>query len=132
MDTYKVVAFNAEGITHTKCDILSDLRPDILCPQETHKESTPPNICGMHLIVHHEHPKHGSAIYAQEKTTITSSQDLSLQVVEILRVETAQLTITSVYKPPKTPFAWPQSLNSVSKPIITVSDFNSYNTPWRY
>lgn len=132
METYKIMAFNAEGITRTKCDILSDLRPDILCLQETHKESTPPNIRGMHLIVHHEHPKHGSAIYARDKTSIISSVDLSLQNVEILRVETAQLIVMSVYKPPTIPFAWPQISNSDSKPMITIGDFNSHNTIWGY
>ena len=132
METFKITSFNAEGITCTKCDILSNLQVDILCLQETHKDTTPPKIRGMHLIVHHEHPKHGSAIYAQDKSIITASLDLSFEEMEILRVETSQITITSVYKPPTKPFAWPQIVNPESRPMITIGDFNSHSTLWGY
>ena len=131
METFKIMSFNVEGISATKCDILSVLRPDILCLQETHKATAPPNIPGMHLIIHHEDPKHGSAIYARDKSTIMKSEDFSEQNMEILRVETTQMTITSVYKPPPTPFTWPQITNP-NKPMITIGDFNSHNTIWGY
>ena len=107
MDTFKIVSFNVEGITLSKCDILSDIQADILCLQETHKESSPPNIHGMHLIIHRGHPKHGSAIYARDKSTILKSEDFSEHGMEILRVETSKMIITIVYKPPPTPFSWP-------------------------
>ena len=132
MKDFKITSFNAKGNTPTKCDILSDLQADILCNQETHKDTAPPYIYDMHLIIHFPHLKHGSAIYARDKSVITSSQDLSHQVIEIQRVETAQLVITSVYKPPKTPFSWPQITNSDNKPQITIGDFNSHNTIWGY
>ena len=126
------MSFNTEGITATKCEILSNLQADIICLQETHKDAVPPTIEGMHLIVHHQHPKHGSAIYARDKSTITSSQDLSDQGMEILRVETAQLVVISVYKPPPTPFYWPVIPNPDNNPVITLGDFNSHNTLWGY
>ena len=72
---FKIISLNAEGITPTKCDILSDLQADILCIQETHKDTAPPTIHVMHLIIHFPHLKHGSAIYARDKSVITSSQD---------------------------------------------------------
>ena len=125
MKYFKIISFNAKGITPTKCAILSDLQADILTP-------APPTIYGMHLIIHFPHLKHGSAMYARDKSVITTSQDLSHQDIEILRVETAQLVITSVYKPPNTPFSWPQITNPDNKPQITIGDFNSHNTIWGY
>ena len=104
MAIFKIVSFNAEGISPAKVQILSDLRADILCLQETHKDLTLPDIPGMHLIVHQGSPVHGSAIYAREKATIANSQNLSENGLEILRVETKGLNIVAVYKPPPTPF----------------------------
>ena len=52
--------------------------------------------------------------------------------MEILRVETAQLVVVSVYKPPPTPFYWPVIPNPDNKPVITLGDFNSHNTLWGY
>ena len=132
METCKITSFNAEGITRTKCNILSNLQVDILCLHETHKDTMPPKIRGMHLIVHHEHPKHGSAIYARDKSIITAPLDLSFEEMEILRVETSQMTITSVYKTPTKPFAWPQIVNPESRPMITIGDFNSHSILWGY
>ena len=86
----------------------------------------------MHLIVHHKHPKHGSAIYARDKSIITASLNLSFEDMEILRVETSQMTITSVYKSPTKPFAWPQIVNPDNRPMITIGDFNSHSTLWGY
>ncbi|GFR57536.1 hypothetical protein ElyMa_005340700 [Elysia marginata] len=132
MAAFKILSFNSEGITQTKCEILSDLHADVLCLQETHKESTPPNIHGMHLIVHHGHAKHGSAIYARDKSTVLSSHDFSEEGMEILRVETTKVVITSAYKPPPTPFSWLHNTNPVNKPNIIIGDFNSHNTIWGY
>ena len=132
MNSFKITSFNVEGITNTKCDILSDIQADILCLQQTHKDSAPPSVRGMHLIIYHGHPKHRSAIYARDKSTILASQDFSEQGMEILRVETSQMTITSVYKPPPTPFSWPQITDSNNKPSIIIGDFNSHNTMWGY
>ena len=115
-----------------KCGILSNLQVDILCFQETHKDTTSPKIRGVHLIVHHEHPKHGSAIYAGDKSIITASLDLSFEDMEILRVETSQMTISSVYKPPTKAFAWPQFVNPDNRPMITIGDFNSHSNLWGY
>ena len=37
MDDFKIISFNAEGLSPAKIQILSDLKADILCLQETHK-----------------------------------------------------------------------------------------------
>ena len=88
MGLFKIVSFNAEGISPAKTQILSDLQADILCLQETLKDLTLPDIPDMHLIVHQGSPVHGSAIYAHEKAIITNSENLSENGLEILRVET--------------------------------------------
>ena len=44
MAIFKIVSFNAEGISPAKVQILSDLRADILCIQETHKNLTLPDM----------------------------------------------------------------------------------------
>ena len=90
MEYFKIISFNAEGISQAKIQILADLKADILCLQETHKQLTMPNIPGMHLIIHHGSPVHGSAIYARDKGLIMNSQDLSdngLQVLEIRQLK---------------------------------------------
>ena len=132
MDKFKVTSFNAEGISAIKTELLSHLDTDILCLQETHKDEAPPTIPGMNLIIHHGSRTHGSAIYAREKATITNSEDLSNSGFELLKVETENLTIPAVYKPPPTPFVWPQVDNKSNKPIIAIGDFNSHNTLWGY
>ncbi|GFR60473.1 RNA-directed DNA polymerase from mobile element jockey-like [Elysia marginata] len=86
----------------------------------------------MHLIVHHGHAKHGSATYARDKSTVLSSHDFLEEGMEILRVETTKMVITSVYKPPSTPFSWPHITNPVNKPNIITGDFNGHNTIWGY
>ena len=132
MNKFKVISFNAEGMSHVKAEILSHLQPDILCLQETHKESTPPIIPGMHLIIHHGSRVHGSAIYARDKAIIVNSEDLSEHGQETLKVETTRLTICSIYKPPPTPFQWPKIDNQNAKPLLAIGDYNSHNTIWGY
>ena len=132
MDSFQILSFNAEGLSAAKIEILANLRPDILCLQETHKEQTIPDIPGMNLIVHHGSPVHGSAIYARDTSIVTNSQDISADGLEILKIETRHLNIVTVYKPPPTPFKWPESLHGNTKPTIIVGDFNSHNTAWGY
>ena len=132
MSSFKIVSFNAEGISPTKTEILPSLGADILCLQETHKDSTPPKIPGMHLVVYHASPVHGSAIYARDISIIMNSRDRSDEEIEILEVEMTHITIVSVYKPPLTPFRWPKTVNPRNKALIAIGDFNSHNTIWGY
>ena len=95
MSSLILVSFNAEGISPAKIEILSNLRGDILCLQETHKDSTPPKIPGMHLVVYHPSPVYGSAIYARDTSTIINSKDLSDEGIELLKVEMKHIIIVS-------------------------------------
>ena len=134
MENFKIISFNTEGISPSKVELISKLQPDILCLQETHKNERPPNIPGMHLIVYHKSPIYGSAIYAKEKSHIMSSDKIdkvSEDDMEVLLVETIKVTIIAVYKPPATPFKWPQTLTQ-NKPTVIIGDFNSHSTLWGY
>ena len=136
MNEIKIISFNCEGLSAVKVDLISSLQPDILCLQETHKDTTPPTIPGMNLVVHHPSPVHGSAIYVKNSTTIERSFNDTAQNVEVLRVETTQMTVISVYKPPPTPFTWPQQIpmntSQATRPTVIIGDFNSHNTIWGY
>ena len=134
MKEIKIISFNCEGLSSVKAELLSNLEPDILCLQETHKDMTPPTIPGMSLIVHHQSPVHGSAIYAKDPASIDRSFNDTAQDVEVLRVDTTQMTLISVYKPPPTPFNWPQNIpmDQTTRPTMIIGDFNSHNTLWGY
>ena len=132
MSPLKTITFNAEGLTSTKAHLLASLKADILCLQETHKESVPPNIPGMHLIIHRPSRVHGSAIYAREKSAIVQSDDLSYGEIEILQIKMKQITIVSVYKPPPVPFNWPANHNINNQVCLILGDFNSHSTTWGY
>ena len=102
---FKVTSFNAEGLSVAKKDLLPQLDTDVLGVQETNKTTVPLKIPGMNLVgVFHGNPVHGSAIYIRDKTTVKNSSDHSADGLEILRVKTDKITITSVYKPSPIPF----------------------------
>ncbi len=132
MSKYRVLSLSAEGMSTTKSEILANLDSDIICLQETHRDSMPPGVPGMHLIIHHPSPIHGSAIYAQDKSAIKSSADFSEGGIEILQVGTVHFKITCVYKPPATPFRWSQTLHLNDETNLVVGDFNSHSTTWGY
>ena len=132
MNKIRIISFNAEGLSAAKLDLLANLRANVLCIQETHKDQSLPKIPGMKLIISHQSPIHGSAVYACEKTIIHKSKDLSEEGLEILQVEADTLNIISVYKPPPAPFSHPQINIPDNKPCLVVGDFNSHNTVWGY
>jgi len=134
MSQFRIISFNAEGLSSVNAEILGTLQADVLCLQENHISSTPMNIPGMHLISHHPSPIHGSAIYIRDPSTTMNFCDLSENGLEILQIELEKLTVTSVYKPPAAPFAWPgnQNLRARNKPPLVIGDFNSHNTIWGY
>ena len=128
MTKFRVISFNAEGLSATKAELLANLNAEILCLQEIHKDSILPRIPDMHLIISHLSPIHGSAIYARNKAIIQNSRDLSAGGLEILQVDTEHIYIISAYKPPPTPFVWPQINQPDGKAVLIMGDFNSHNT----
>ena len=129
---FRIISFNAEGISVNKSELLANLEADILCLQETHKDLVPPRIPGMHLVIFHSSPVHGSAIFARDKSIILNSKDISDGGLEILQVDTEHINITTVYKPPPTNFTWPQTHQLGNKACLVIGDFNSHSTSWGY
>ena len=132
MSKFKIVTFNAEGMSGNKAQILSTFDADVLCLQETHKTSAPPTIPGFDLIIHHPSLVYGSVIYARDKSIVSRSKDLTKSGIEILQLETEHINIISVYKPPLTPFTWPADHEIDGKAHLILGDFNSHNTIWGY
>ena len=109
---------------------------DILCLQETHYNTIPPTIPGMHLVVHNPRSVYGSAMYVKNPAIIERSFNDPDQRVEVLRAETTKMRVISVYKPPPTSFIWPKQIPldtpHATKPTVIIGDFNSHNTIWGY
>ena len=66
MSLFKTISFNAERLSSAKLELLASLNADIICVQEAHKDSVPPKLPGMHLVIHHTSPVYGSAVYARD------------------------------------------------------------------
>ena len=78
------------------------------------------------------HRKYGYAVYAKPTlnieevhTEVTDSQ------IELITVSLANITITSVYKPPASEFEWPSLPERCRRPLhLVIGDFNSHSTAW--
>lgn len=128
-----------EGFSSVKADILSDLcknqNINILVLQETHRgpQHIRPKIDGMSLVIEHPHEKYGSAIFINPNIAVISSYLTCNNDIEILTVELAKCTITSVYKPPNEQFAFHEPYNFSNKNLqIILGDFNCRSTSWGY
>lgn len=87
----------------------------------------------MRLVVERPHCKYGSAIFFKPELEIISTGITEKDNIEIMTIDVKQCTITSVYKPPGTPFKY-EELNNFSKrkTKIVIGDFNSQNVLWGY
>ena len=81
---------------------------------------------GMTCIAELQHDKYGSAIFVKEETTVESIHTDDQNNIETLSVDLGSIVITSVYKPPTTPFKLPPLLQP-HKNRIVIGDFNSHN-----
>ena len=68
---------------------------------------------------------------AKNGTIIESTSKSDENNIEVLTTELRGITITSVYKPPPTPFLMPE-IPSSGKPRIVIGDFNSHSSQWGY
>ena len=136
----KVVHFNAEGLSRSKCEclakILSTHDVDVLTLQETHVEdhenSVRCKIPGYTLVDAIDHRVYGIATYVRqnidEVTVIHKSCD---DDIFVLAVKVSDTTIVNVYKPPVIP--WPDTvLPSFEHPVLYTGDFNSHHSQWGY
>jgi len=134
-----ITSINIEGLTSDKeillANICNETVCDIICIQETHRNSdrNKPKIRGMKLVAEIPHDKHGSAIFTKPMLEIKSVHVTNFEGIEILTIELAKCTVTSVYKPPNVPFTFhnPENINNSIIKII-IGDFNSHHTEWGY
>ncbi|ROT79848.1 putative growth/differentiation factor 11 [Penaeus vannamei] len=120
MSRSRIISFNAEGLSSVTADLLGTLRADVLCLQETHISSTPMNIQVPFMAVPFTseiHPPQGISAISRR-----------------MGLKSFKLTVTSVYKPPAAPFAWPgnQNLRAGNTEHLGIGDFNSHNAIWGY
>ena len=132
-----VISLNIEGLSAAK-DLIAKMcfkhKCSVLCLQETtHRGSQShwPKVNGMTCVAELPHNKYGSAIFAKEETTVESIHTDDQNNIETLFVDLGSIVITSVYKPPATPFKLSPLLQP-HKNRIVIGDFNSHNIQWGY
>ena len=130
-----VISLNIEGLSAAKEDLIAKMclkhTCSVLCLQETHRgpQSHRPKVNGMTCIAELPHDKYGSAIFVKERTTVKSIHTDEQNNIETLSVNLRSIVITSVYKPPATPFKLPPLLQPHKNKIVIV-DFNSHIIRW--
>ena len=134
-----IMSFNVEGFTTNKGDMLgrmcSDNQCDVLCMQETHRDTMDcrPKIPGMKLVLELPDGRYGSAIFIKPELVITSAFSSRMNDTEIITVELGKCTITSIYKPPNKPFDFKSPSNFYNQDIrFVLGDFNSHSSNWGY
>ena len=132
------VSINIEGYSQANAEIVSPFAQgyEIVCMQETHigPKHCRPSIQGMKLIAETRHRKYGSAVFAKPTLNI---EDVHTEVtdsqIELITVSLANITITSVYKPPSSEFELPPLPEKCRRPLhLVIGDFNSHSTAWGY
>ena len=132
-----VISLNIEGLSAAKEDLIAKMcfkhKCIVLCLQKNHcgPQSYRSRVNEMTCIAELPHDKYGSVIFVKEGTTVESIHTVNQNNIEIFSVDLGSIVITSVYKPPATPFKLPP-LFKPHKNRIVVGDFNSHNTQWRY
>jgi hypothetical protein len=99
--------------------------------QEIHRseEMNNPKINGMKLVAIRPHRNYGSAIFVCTSIDVTSSQITEIDDIEILTIEVGKCTVTSIYKPLNSTFAFEKSVNFDTKNIhIVIGNFNIHHT----
>ena len=139
-DQTRVLSLNIEGISAAKCQILSVLlekhEVDIVLLQETHlgrgAAKSRQRIDGYSLVAAEWHTKYGTAVYAKRPGMIrvvgSQTEDNGTQTITI---NTGNLTITNVYKPPGLGWSNPPR-ERTQHPEVVVGDFNSHSSEWGY
>ncbi|KAJ8408620.1 hypothetical protein AAFF_G00252550 [Aldrovandia affinis] len=134
MSALVVTSINVEGYTKTKAEVIAShcSGNDIICMQETHLglKSNRPTLPGMKLVAEIRHPKYGSAVFVNPLLDVrdihTNSSDTNIETVTVCLPE---ISITSLYKPPASPFVWPDIPTKCRKKYaVVIGDFNSHHT----
>ncbi|XP_030847026.1 uncharacterized protein LOC115926449 [Strongylocentrotus purpuratus] len=132
------MSINTEGFSTAKQQLIGKLCKEndcvALCLQETHRghQHIRPRIPGMKLAIERPH-EYGSAIFVRKDVIIDQTSLTEEDNIEVLAVNMGKLSVTSVYKPPGSTFAFtePQSFDYDLVNVI-IGDFNSHSTSWGY
>lgn len=140
----RVCHFNIEGISKSKCEVLSKImnkerleRIDEIALQETHTVDDEDIrkrgfIQGYLLLGAIHHKQYGVATYVKEdidtcQITFKDNQD----DIHVLAARIGIVTVTNIYKPPKTQWKSPP-IKIFEHPLLYVGDFNSHSMEWGY
>lgn len=134
-----IISANIEGMSSAKEELLQNLCVQhgchVLCIQETHRSHKMhrPKVKGMVLAIERPHDKYGSAIFVHPDVQVLSTALTEENNIEVLTLETANCTISSLYKPPGADFIITKPSNFQNKSIhIVIGDFNSQSCLWGY
>ncbi|KAI4825603.1 hypothetical protein KUCAC02_021283 [Chaenocephalus aceratus] len=132
-----IVSINIEGFSGCKAEILATManRFDILCMQETHiglQNTTyhPWN----ELVAETRHRQYGSAVFSRPNLKI---EEVGTHTTEgnmkTITVALPNVSVTSVYKPPATPFLYTELPERCKRRFhISIGDFNAHSTSRGY
>ena len=84
----------------------------------------------MKLITELPYEKYGSAIFCKMEIQPTNVLKNNQDDIELLKIETDQVAITSNYKPPAVPFKLP--IKKTEKEYTLIGNFNSHHQLWGY
>ncbi|KAK1884371.1 Exodeoxyribonuclease [Dissostichus eleginoides] len=133
-----IVSINIEGFSGCKAEILATManRFDILCMQETHigPAQHRPTIPGMKLVAETRHRQYGSAVFSRPNLKIEEIWTHTTEGnMETITVALPNVSVTSVYKPPATPFLYTELPERCKRRFhISIGDFNAHSISWGY
>ncbi|KAK1883404.1 Exodeoxyribonuclease [Dissostichus eleginoides] len=133
-----IVSINIESFSGCKAEILATManRFDILCMQETHigPAQHRPTIPGMKLVAETRHRQYGSAVFSRPNLKIEEIWTHTTEGnMETITVALPNVSVTSVYKPPATPFLYTELPERCKRRFhISIGDFNAHSTSWGY
>ena len=129
-----IASINIEGFSSCKADILAITakRFDIVCMQETHigPAQHRPAIPAMKLVAEIWHRKYGSAVFSRPNLAIEEVCTHTTEgQMEAITVALRNVSVTSVYKPPKCPFLHSELPDRCKRRYhISIGDFNAHST----
>ena len=134
-----LLQLNVEGISKAKIDVINQIakeaNPTAILLQETHStDHDSLSIPGYTLAAHINSRVYGIATFVLNSVNWHAVDTSPLgDEVEWISTNVAGVTVTNVYKPPKTPMQ-ADSLPRYVQPCIYMyaGDFNSHSTTWGY
>lgn len=103
----KIMSFNVKRDSAEQADVLSGIKADIMCLQETQRETTTPNISNMHIAANIESSMYGSTVLVREQRQLKNTAVKHQDAMEPIIAELNQTAVVSVYNPPDEQLTFP-------------------------